>query len=63
MPTVFRRGDYRFFFSNEGDPRETPHVHVRRDGDETKFWDYRDSLLNPQMKVDHRITLVVPPAG
>jgi hypothetical protein len=38
MPTVFRRGGYRFFFfSNEGDPREPPHVHVRRGRDEAKF--------------------------
>ena len=39
MPTVFRRDGYRFFFfSNEGDPREPPHVHVRRGGDEAKLW-------------------------
>jgi hypothetical protein len=39
MPTVFRRGGYRFyFFSNEGDPREPVHVHVRRGGAEAKFW-------------------------
>ena len=39
MPTVFRRSGYRFFFfSNEGGPREPPHVHVRRGGDEAKFW-------------------------
>jgi hypothetical protein len=39
VPTVFRRDGYRFyFFSNEGDPREPVHVHVRRGGDEAKFW-------------------------
>ena len=39
MPTVFRRSGYRFFFfSNEGDPREPLHVHVRRGGNEAKFW-------------------------
>jgi hypothetical protein len=39
MPTVLRRGGYRFFFySNEGRPREPPHVHVRRGSDEAKFW-------------------------
>lgn len=33
MPTVLRHGGYRFFFhSNEGSPREPPHVHVERDG-------------------------------
>jgi hypothetical protein len=39
MPTVFRHGGYRFFFfSNEGDPQEPPHVHVRRGGDDAKLW-------------------------
>jgi hypothetical protein len=39
MPTVFRHGGYRFFFfSNEADPQEPPHVHVRRGADEAKFW-------------------------
>ena len=39
MPTVFRREGYRFyFFSNEGDPREPLHVHVRKGRDEAKFW-------------------------
>lgn len=39
MPLVLRRGALRFFFySNEGDPREPPHVHVRRDRAEAKFW-------------------------
>jgi hypothetical protein len=46
MPTIFRRDGYRFFFfSNEGDPREPPHVHVRRGGDEAKF------SLNPEVAV------------
>ncbi|MFY7777582.1 MAG: DUF4160 domain-containing protein [Elstera sp.] len=39
MPTIFRDGSYRFFFySDEGNPREPPHVHVRQGGDEAKFW-------------------------
>jgi hypothetical protein len=39
MPTVFRRDGYRFFFfSNEGEPKEPVHVHVRRGGDEAKLW-------------------------
>ncbi|MBL8589639.1 MAG: DUF4160 domain-containing protein [Methylobacteriaceae bacterium] len=39
MPVVLRRGALRFFFySNEGDPREAVHVHVRRAGAEAKFW-------------------------
>lgn len=37
MPTVLRVGPYRFlFYSNE--PDEPPHVHVRRDRAEAKFW-------------------------
>ena len=36
-PTVLRSGPYRFFFySDEG--FEPPHVHVRRDDREAKFW-------------------------
>ena len=39
MPKVFDWNGYRFhFFANEGDPREPPHVHVRKDGAEAKFW-------------------------
>lgn len=39
MPDRFRRDGYRFFsFSNEGEPQEPAHVHVRRSGDEAKFW-------------------------
>jgi len=37
MPTVLRIGSYRFFFySNENE--EPPHIHVRRDDREAKFW-------------------------
>lgn len=39
MPTVLRDGGCRFFFySDEGDPREPPHIHVRQGEDEAKFW-------------------------
>lgn len=39
MPVVFRQGAFRFFFySNEGDPLEPAHIHVRRAGAEAKFW-------------------------
>lgn len=39
MPTMLRVEGFRFFFyANEGDPREPPHVHVRRAGSEAKFW-------------------------
>lgn len=39
MPVVLRHKGYRFFFyADEGNPREPPHVHVRRDDPEAKFW-------------------------
>ncbi len=39
MPVLLRYDGFRFFFySHEGDPREPPHVHVRKDDCEAKFW-------------------------
>ena len=39
MPVVFRYKSFRFFFySNEGNPREAMHVHVRGVDGEAKFW-------------------------
>ena len=39
MPVIFRfQGCRSFFFSNEGDPREPLHVHVRREARLAKFW-------------------------
>lgn len=39
MPIVFRHRGYRFFFySNEGDPLEPLHIHVRKDTAVAKFW-------------------------
>lgn len=39
MPVIFRYKGFRFFFySNEGNPREQIHVHVRADDGEAKFW-------------------------
>lgn len=39
MPTILREGSFRFFFySNEGDPREPAHIHVRAERGEAKFW-------------------------
>jgi hypothetical protein len=39
MPVVFREGGFEFYFySNEGDPREPLHIHVRRGGDRAKIW-------------------------
>lgn len=39
MPVVFRYEGFRFhFFSNEGDPREPVHIHVRKGQHDAKFW-------------------------
>ena len=37
MPTILRRGPYRFFFYS-GDRDEPIHVHVERDDNVAKFW-------------------------
>ncbi len=47
MPVIFRYKGFRFFFySNEGNPREPVHVHVRSGEDEAKFW------LRPTVQLD-----------
>lgn len=39
MPLVFTLGNLKFFFySNEGDPREPVHIHVRGPNGEAKVW-------------------------
>ena len=39
MPVILRYKGYTFFFfSNEGNPREPLHVHVRRAEATAKFW-------------------------
>ena len=39
MPVVFREGGFEFhFYSNEGNPREPLHIHVRRGRDRAKVW-------------------------
>ena len=46
MPVVFRYKGFGFFFySNEGNPREPVHVHVRSGSSEAKLW------LEPQVRV------------
>lgn len=46
MPVILRYKGYRiFFFSNEGNPREPLHVHVRKSGASAKFW------MSPQVGV------------
>lgn len=39
MPVILRQQGYRFFFySNEGDPLQPAHIHVRGADGEAKFW-------------------------
>lgn len=39
MPNVLRVNGYRFFFfSNEGDPVEPVHIHVRKGSAQAKVW-------------------------
>jgi hypothetical protein len=46
MPTVLRIGPYRFgFFS--ADVGERPHVHVRRNRSQAKFW------IGPIVELEH----------
>jgi hypothetical protein len=46
MPVVFRVGGLRFFFfSNEGLPREPPHIHVKGSGNDAKIW------LEPEISI------------
>ena len=37
MPTILRRGPYRFFFY-AGDRDEPVHIHIERDDKVAKFW-------------------------
>ncbi len=46
MPTVFRWNGYSFFFfSNEGEPLEACHIHVRKGEKLAKFW------LKPEVRL------------
>ena len=39
MPTVLNEKGYKFFFfSNEGNPLEPCHIHVRKHGALAKYW-------------------------
>ena len=39
MPVIFRESGLRyFFFSNEGSPREAPHIRVTGGGRDAKVW-------------------------
>jgi hypothetical protein len=46
VPVIFRYDGFKFFFfSNEGNPREPAHVHVRKGSASAKFW------LMPEVRV------------
>ena len=46
MPVVLRVEGFQFlFYSNEGDPLEPAHIHVRVGRDEAKFW------ISPDVRV------------
>ena len=46
MPVVFRYKGIRFiFFSNEGDPRESIHIHAESADGKAKFWLYPDVTI------------------
>jgi hypothetical protein len=39
MPVVFRHSGLRYyFFSNEGQPPEAPHIHIKGGGRDAKVW-------------------------
>ncbi|MDH5720344.1 MAG: DUF4160 domain-containing protein [Spirochaetia bacterium] len=47
MPKIFEWNGYKFFFfSNEGEPLEPAHVHVRKSGNLAKFWLMPDVKLS-----------------
>lgn len=47
MPKIFIFEGYKFFFfSNEGNPREPVHVHVRKAEKTAKFWIKPDIALD-----------------
>ena len=43
VPAVFKERGFRFhFYSDEGDPREPWHIHVKKDDADAKLWLYPD---------------------
>ncbi|MAR73030.1 MULTISPECIES: DUF4160 domain-containing protein [unclassified Halomonas] len=57
MPTLLRKGPYRlFFYSDEGDPREPPHVHVAAGDQVAKFWLDPVELQSSKRLRAHEIT-------
>ena len=46
MPVIFRHDGYRFFFfSNEGNPLEPCHIHVRKADALAKFWVLENGVM------------------
>ena len=63
MPVVFRWKNFKFFFfSNEGDPREPPHIHVRGSEARAKFWIRPVALAEnigfPSHELNHLISVI-----
>jgi hypothetical protein len=55
MPTVLRKGPYRFFFWSR-ENREPPHIHIERDDSYAKFWLQPVLLAASRDFRDHEIT-------
>jgi hypothetical protein len=51
-PTVFREGEFRFFFFSREESR--PHIHVSHPDGEAKFW------LSPTVELARNIGLSLP---
>lgn len=47
MPKIFEWDGYKFFFfSNEGDPLEPCHIHVRKNENIAKYWIVPEVILD-----------------
>jgi hypothetical protein len=56
VPVVFRENGYRFhFYSDEGDPLEPVHIHVRKDNADAKFWLYPEVTMAYNRGFDARV--------
>lgn len=57
MPTVLRTDGFRFFFySDEGDPLEPPHIHISAGEKIAKFWLDPVELASSKRVRNHEIT-------
>lgn len=55
MPVILRvRGFKFFFYSNEGNPLEPAHIHVRSSEGEAKFWTLGEVRLSTNDGFDSR---------